>query len=69
MVRRAVQFLLGRGRVMGDAIYNQAVKEMKSLAEHVIQDIQEFADEHDYEKSWVVERFREEFNRISRKEG
>ncbi len=52
-----------------DAIYNQAVKEMKSLAEHVMQDIQEFADEHDYEKTWVVERFREEFNRISRKEG
>ncbi len=49
---------------MGDAIYNQAVKEMKSLAEHVMQDIQEFADEHDYEKTWVVERFREEFNRI-----
>lgn len=54
--------------MMVDAIYNQAVKEMKSLAEHVMQDIQEFADEHDYEKSWVVERFREEFNRISRKE-
>lgn len=54
---------------MDDAIYNQTVKEMKSLAEHAMQDIQGFADEHDYEKSWVVERFREEFNRISRKEG
>ena len=49
---------------MGDAIYNQAVKEMKSLAEHVMQDIQEFADEHDYEQSWVVERrTREDFGR------
>lgn len=52
----------------GDMLYNQAVKEMKSLAEYVIKDIQDFADDHDYEKAWVVERFREEFNKIARKE-
>lgn len=52
-----------------DIIYKQALKEMKNLAEHVMKDIQEFTEEHDYEKTWVVERFGEEFNRISRKEG
>lgn len=51
-----------------DTLYNQAVKEMESLAEYVIKDIQEFANDHDYEKAWVVERFREEFNKIARKE-
>lgn len=51
-----------------DMLYKQAVKEMKSLAEYVMQDIQEFADEHNYEKAWVIERFREEFNKIVRKE-
>lgn len=51
-----------------DALYDQAVKEMKSLAKYVMQDIQEFADEHDYEKEWAVERFREEFNKIVKKE-
>lgn len=51
-----------------DIIYKQAVKEIKNLAEHVMKDIQEFAEEHDYEKAWVVERFREEFNMIARKE-
>ncbi len=49
-------------------LYNKAIREMKSLAEYVMQDIQKFADEHDYEKAWVVERFREEFNKISREE-
>lgn len=49
-------------------LYNKAVYEMKSLAEYVMQDIREFADEHDYEESWVIERFREEFNKISREE-
>lgn len=53
---------------MDDALYKQAVKEMKSLAGHVMQDIQEFADEHDYEKLWVVDKFREEFNKIAKKE-
>ena len=51
-----------------DTLYNQAVKQMESLAEYVIKDIQDFADDHDYEKAWVVERFREEFNKIARKE-
>lgn len=51
-----------------DIIYKQALKEMKNLAEHVMKDIQEFAEEHDYEEEWVVEKFREEFNKIARKE-
>ena len=49
-------------------LYNKVVREMKSLAEYCVQDIRKFADEHDYEESWVVERFREEFNKISREE-
>lgn len=49
-------------------LYNKAICEMKSLAEYVMQDIRKFADEHDYEEAWVVERFREEFNKISREE-
>lgn len=53
---------------MADALYYRAVNEMKSLAEHVMQDIQEFANEQNYEKAWVVERFREEFNKIARKD-
>lgn len=60
--------IVGGGMMIDKDLYNKAICEMKSLAEYVMQDILKFADEHDYEEAWVVERFREEFNKISREE-
>jgi len=46
-----------------DVLYKQAVSDVKELVEYVISECDEFADRYNYDKEWVRERFREEFNR------
>lgn len=46
-----------------DAIYKQAVSDVKDLVDDVLSECDSFADRYDYEKEWVRDRFREEFNK------
>lgn len=50
-----------------DNLYKQAMKDVKELVNTVMEQCKEFADEYDYEKFWVADRFREEFNKAVRK--
>lgn len=49
-----------------DKLYMQAMEDVKELVNTVIEQCEEFADEYYYEKHWVVDRFREEFNKAVR---
>ena len=49
-----------------DQLYKEAMRAMDELVEEVFKRCEEFADENDYEKTWVLERFREKFNRKRR---
>lgn len=44
-------------------LYEQAVSDVKNLVEYVLNECDEFADKYDYDKEWVRDRFREEFNK------
>ena len=37
---------------------------MNSLAEDAFNECIEFADSHDYDKEWVIERFQEQFQKV-----
>ena len=52
----------------GDKLYKQAVSDVKDLVEYVLNECDEFSDRYNYEKEWVRDRFREEFNKTCRKE-
>lgn len=57
-----------RGGMMdGDALYKMAVRQMKRLADNVLLEVEMFADNNNYEKEWVLERFKEEFSKNVRK--
>lgn len=47
-------------------LYQEAMQKIDELVEEVLQRCEEVADENDYEKTWVFERFRERFNRRKR---
>lgn len=42
-------------------LLNIAKDEMKDFADYVVNSLQEFADNHDYEFAWCVDRFRTAF--------
>lgn len=46
-----------------DAIYKQAVSHIKDLVDYVLKECDRFADGYNYDKEWVRDRFREEFNK------
>lgn len=50
-----------------DALYKQAMKRIDDLVEEVLQKCDEVADENYYEREWVLDRFREKFNKAKRK--
>ena len=50
-----------------ELLYKLAMKEMNNLAEDVLNECIEFADSHDYEKEWVIERFQEQFQKVKAK--
>ncbi|MFQ8922582.1 MAG: hypothetical protein ACLR60_11860 [Clostridium paraputrificum] len=50
-----------------DDLYKQAVKDIKRLVADVKEQCEQFAEEYDYEKDWVFDRFRNEFNKAIRK--
>ena len=49
-----------------DRLYKQAVSDVQNLVDYVLRECDEFADRYNYEREWVRNRFREEFNRKKR---
>ncbi|MCC2250517.1 hypothetical protein JUJ52_11145 [Virgibacillus sp. AGTR] len=47
-------------------IYKEAMERIYELVEEVIETCLEVADENHYERVWVLERFREKFNKAKR---
>ena len=45
-------------------LYRQALEEMEELAERVLEECCEFADDNDYEKEWVISHFMSAFNKL-----
>jgi hypothetical protein len=50
-----------------DLLYKKAVKQMRQLAEDVLADVEMFADDNNYDKEWVLERFQEEFSKAKKR--
>lgn len=48
------------------ALYDEAMKHMRELAQEVYSECCELAERYDYEKEWVVARFRECFTRATK---
>lgn len=46
-----------------NTIYKQAVSDVKDLVNYVLRECDSFADRYNYDKEWVADRFREEFNK------
>lgn len=42
--------------------YDQALREVTELAVDVIEQCVDFANRNDYEKEWVIDRFKEQFS-------
>ncbi|KJD43319.1 hypothetical protein QD47_23405 [Paenibacillus terrae] len=47
-------------------IYKQAMRRIDELVEEVFQICDDVADTNHYEKDWVLDRFREKFNKARR---
>ena len=48
------------------ALYDEAMNHMKDLAQEVYSECCELAERYDYEKEWVISRFRECFMRTTK---
>lgn len=62
-------YSLERGSILlseEDMLCKQAMKRVAELVEEVIQICDEVADENHYERDWVLDRFREQFNKARR---
>lgn len=49
-----------------DDLYKQAVKDIRKLVDDVKEQCEQFAEDYQYEKAWVFDRFREELNKSIR---
>lgn len=49
-----------------DALYKQAMSRIDVLVEEVLQLCESVAEENALEKDWVLDRFREKFNKAKR---
>ncbi|MGG4106735.1 hypothetical protein AAXB25_22815 [Paenibacillus lautus] len=49
-----------------DMLYKHAMKRITELVEEVFQICDEVADENQYEREWVLDRFREQFSKAKR---
>lgn len=49
-----------------DEIYEQAMNCINELVKEVIQKCADVADRNDYEKEWVLEMFKEKFNKAKK---
>ncbi|NEZ44366.1 hypothetical protein GQA12_22875 [Paenibacillus alvei] len=49
-----------------DILYKQAMKRISELVEEVLEICDDVANENHYERDWVLDRFREQFNKAKR---
>jgi hypothetical protein len=49
-----------------DKLYKEAMDRINDLIEEVMQTCFDVADENDYDREWVLDRFREQFNKAKR---
>lgn len=49
-----------------EILYNQAMKRISELVEEVLESCDDLANENHYERDWVLDRFREQFNKAKR---
>ncbi|MEG0371234.1 MAG: hypothetical protein RR645_02965 [Clostridium sp.] len=49
-----------------DELYEQAMKDIRVLVNDVKEQCEQFAEEYNYEKEWVFDRFREALNKSIR---
>lgn len=49
-----------------NTIYKQAIKRIDALIEEVLQTCEKVADENHYEREWVLDQFRAQFNKARR---
>lgn len=49
-----------------DSLYQDAMKKIDELIEDVFTHCEEVAEQNDYSKAWVLDIFREKFNRNRR---
>lgn len=49
-----------------DDLYKEAMMRMDELVEEVLQFCDDVADNNNYERDWVLDRFREKFNKARR---
>ncbi|EJW14067.1 hypothetical protein M5X00_26400 [Paenibacillus alvei] len=49
-----------------DDLYKQAMKRIAELVDEVLQTCDDVADENHYEREWVLEQFRSQFNKSKR---
>ncbi|WP_179123884.1 hypothetical protein [Paraliobacillus ryukyuensis] len=47
-------------------LYDEAIERIDELVQDVIQTCDEVADKNHYEKEWVLDRFRDRFNKAKR---
>jgi len=47
-------------------LYDQAMQRVDELVEEVIETCCDVADENHYERDWILDRFREKFNKAKR---
>ena len=51
-----------------DKLYYEAMEAIRALVDGVLQTCQDVADQNDYEKEWVIDRFREQFNKVNKQQ-
>lgn len=49
-----------------DTLYNEAMKRIDELVKEVMYICEEVAEQNNYDKEWVLDRFREKFNKAKR---
>lgn len=50
-----------------EEFYKKAMKEMDDLANNVMEQCIDFANNNDYDKEWVLDRFQERFTKLKAK--
>jgi hypothetical protein len=49
-----------------DILFKQAMKRIDELVDEVLEICNTVAEENDYEKEWVLDMFKEKFNKVKR---
>lgn len=50
-----------------DKFYKKAMKEMDDLANDIMEQCIDFANNNDYDQEWVLDRFQEQFSKAKAK--